>query len=291
MEFFHELKDVDIDLTDAISRHSADECVIYKYVNGEPIYLGYYFPKKYDSAEKYPTFVFIHGGGWASHKIFEDQLHWQGDYLGFLARYYADKGYLCVSIDYRLAKECGQMPEYEVIDSYEDCCDAVDYVLAHADEYGANAHKMYLLGESAGGHLAGAVATFHYDRRYTFEKVFLVNAITDMCDKTWNGRVPEKSVHERLADLSMDERAIFLSPLYQVDGEIGEVVLIHGEADTCVLPQHSKKFYQRMCELSKACDLHMIEGTRHAFLLAEYYKNGLEACKIAIRIIDEHMQK
>ena len=43
---FHEIKEIDIDLTDAISRHSADECVVYKTVNGEPIYLGYYFPKK-----------------------------------------------------------------------------------------------------------------------------------------------------------------------------------------------------------------------------------------------------
>ena len=38
----HELKDRDLDLSDAISRHSADKTVAYKTVFGEPIYLGYY---------------------------------------------------------------------------------------------------------------------------------------------------------------------------------------------------------------------------------------------------------
>ncbi len=37
--------------------------------------------------------------------------------------------------------------------------------------------------------------------------------------------------------------------------------------------------------LSKSCELHVIEKTDHAFLLAEYYK-GLVACDIALNIID-----
>ncbi len=289
MEFFHELKDIDIDLTDAIAGHSADETIAYKEVEGEPIYLGYYFPKNYDRSKKYQTFVFIHGGGWASHKIFDEQPHWQGDHLGYLARYYADKGLLCVSIDYRLLKELGQAAGYELVDCYEDCCDAMDYVLEHADEYGVDINHMYLLGESAGGHLAGGVATFHYDRRYEIERVFLINPITDLYDNAWNKRVPKESAHAKLADLSLDERANFLSPLYQVDEQIGDVILIHGEADTCVNPEHSKSFHRRMQELSKACDLHIIANTQHAFLLAEYTSN-ITACKMGVDIINQYLK-
>lgn len=289
-EYFHKLEEVDIDFTNAVLRHSADESIIYKEVNGEPVYLGYYFPKNYDKTEKYPIFVFIHGGGWASHRIFDDQTQWSGDYLGYLARYYADRGFLCVSIDYRLAIENGQLPGYEIIDSYEDCCDAMDYIISHAEEYGADTENMYLLGESAGGHLAGAVATFHYDRRYVFQNVFFINAITELFDKTWFTRVPKESRHKEMATLNMKEKARFLSPLYQVDDAIGSVVLIHGEADSCVLPEHSKKFYQRMCELSKPCDLHIIEKTNHAFLLAEYTDN-LTACKIGIDILNQYLDR
>lgn len=284
MKFFHELKDNDIYLEDAIARHSADKCISYNVVEGEPIYLGYFFPKNYDRMEKYPTFIFIHGGGWASHKIFDDQTHWQGDHLGYLARYYADRGFLSVSIDYRMIKEHGQVAGYELLDNYEDCCDAMDYILQHADEYGVDTSNMYLLGESAGGHLAGAVATFHYDRKYSFKKVFLINAITEL-DEKWNECVPRASRHKRLAVLDFDERAKFLSPLYQINENIGDVVLIHGEEDTCVFPKHSEDFYDKMCALSKKCELHIIEKTHHAFLLAEY-TGEIVACKVGIEIID-----
>lgn len=289
MEYFHNLKEVPIDLTEAMKGHSADECIAYKTVKGEPIYLGYYFPKDYDRTKRYSTFIFIHGGGWASHKIYEEQLHWQGDHLGYLARYYADKGFVCVSIDYRLAIEDRQTEHFQIIDCYEDCCDAMDYVLSHAGEYGVDAEKMYLLGESAGGHLAGALATFHYDRRYCFNKVFLINAITDVLHTTWKKAVPRNSQHKALRQLSLEECAKFLSPLYQVDEYIGDVILIHGETDTCVLPEHSKKFYERMLALSKNCDLHWIERTNHAFLLAEYTEE-LQACKMGIEIINRYME-
>ena len=249
--------------------------------------MGYYFPQNYDRAKRYPTLILIHGGGWGAHMIFEDQEHWQGDYLGYLARYYANKGMVCVSIDYRLARDFGQAKDYELINCYEDCCDAIDYVIAHSGGYGINTEKIYLLGESAGGHLAGAVATFHYDRRYSFEKVFLVNSITHFEDK-WKVRVPEKSAHPRLISLTREERAKFLSPLYQLDERCGDVVLIHGEMDHVVPLEHSKRFYGRMCELSKNCDLHVIENTNHAFLLAEYVKE-LTACKVAIGIINTYL--
>ena len=290
-EFFHNLNETtEIELCNVIAHHSADKTVAYKNVDGEPVYIGYYFPQNYDKEGKYPVFVFVHGGGWSSHKIFADQEHWQGDYLGYLARYYADKGFICVSVDYRLAREWGQVENYGIIDCYEDCCDAMDYVIAHADDYGIDTQKMYLLGESAGGHLAGALATFHYDRKYSFKKIFLVNPITHFEDG-WKERVPVDSNHPSLAELSVEERAEFLSPLSQILESIGEVVLIHGADDKIVNPDHSRKFYNRMMEMNKKCELHLIEKTTHAFLLAEYYKHGLEACKIAIEIIDKSVMK
>ena len=283
---YHRLEDKEMDLSNAISRHSADKTIAYKTVSEEPIYLGYFLPPNFNKNHKYPLFVFVHGGGWSSHKIFDDQPHWQGDYLGYLARYYANKGFVCVSIDYRLSGDSGQTEGFGIIDCYEDCCDAMDYVIAHADEYGADVHNMYLLGESAGGHLAGALATFHYDRQYSYKKVFLFNPITHFYDG-WKGSVPVSSCHIRLAGLSFAQRAEFLSPLCQIHENVCEAVLIHGECDKVVDPEHSRKFYDRMAAFSKKCDLHLIEGTGHAFLLAEYTKQGLAACKIGIEIIND----
>lgn len=87
------------ELASCIMRHSADKTVCYKTVAGEPLSLALFLPK---GEPPFRTLLLIHGGGWRSRKIFEDQSCWQGDYLGFLARYFADRGWLCACIDYRL---------------------------------------------------------------------------------------------------------------------------------------------------------------------------------------------
>lgn len=285
MKLYHEQKAASTNLERYIAAHSANRTVAYKKVDEAPIYLGYYFPKDYNAAQVYPTFVMIHGGGWSTHKLFADQEYWQGDYLGYLARYYAEKGFVCVSVDYRLTKEKGQAEGFGILECYEDCCDAMDYILQHAEECGIDRQCIYLLGESAGGHLAGALATFHYDRTYAFKKVFLVNPITQLYD-LWKEYVPEKTTHPQLAGMSLEERAEFLSPLCQLDKAVSEVILLHGEADNTVNPAHSLCFYERMQELGRPCTLHLLAGTKHAFLLAEYYKGGQWACETAIEVID-----
>ena len=289
MIIYHKLEEVPMDLTEVISGHSADQVVDYKTVNEEAIRMGFYLPADFgqyatEPDKKHPIIILIHGGGWAGHQIFPEQAHWQGDYLGYLARYYAEKGILGVSIDYRRIKENGQLPEYGVLECYEDCCDAIDYIIAHAEEYHVDINRMYLLGESAGGHLAGALSTFHYDRRYQFNKVFLLNPVTDM-----NARLEKVPAHKEnilLADMDLKQRATFLSPLFQADADTNDTVLVHGACDTVVDQEQSFRFYERLKELKRTCELHIIEETGHAFMLPEYYKDT-RACRIGIRIIDQ----
>lgn len=288
MEFFHVPESARIDLGMYIARHSADQLVVYKYVNQVPLYLAFFFPPAYNPSKKYPAFVFIHGGAWESRKIFEDQNCWQGDYLGFLARYYSEKGFLSICIDYRLVRNNGQTSGYGLIDSCEDCCDAMNYVQTNAGTYGIDTDRIYLLGESAGGHLAACVSTLHYKKEYVFKTVFLINSITDMNDPHWNSYVPKQSNHILLAPLSFSERTVLLSPLYQIDEHTSPTVLIHGNHDTCVDKKHSEAFYRRMCAESRSCDLHLLADTDHAFLLAEF-TNNINPCKTGIQIINSYL--
>lgn len=220
--------------------------------------------------------------------VFEDQSNWQGDYLGFLARYYAEKGFVCVSIDYRLVQDNGQAPGYGLIDSYEDCCDAVEYIHATASSFGIDTDRIYLSGESAGGHLAGCVSSLQYRKSFSFATVFLINPITDLNDPTWYSYVPRDSQHPFLAEKSLEERVTFLSPLHQLGSPANFTVLIHGDADSCVNPEHSIAFYRKMCSLSLPGDLHIIQHTDHAFLLAEYTQE-VDTCHTEIKIVDSYL--
>ena len=91
-----------------------------------------------------PAVVCIHGGGW--HK---------GDRTSHanLAKAIASRGYVAVTISYRLS---GENPFPAQI---HDCKAAVRYLRAHAREFGIDADHIGAIGLSAGGHLTALLAT------------------------------------------------------------------------------------------------------------------------------------
>ncbi len=84
------------------------------------------------------------------------------------------------------------------------------------------------------------------------------------------------------------EFAEYMSPLFRITEDICPVVLIHGSDDGVVNPMHSVKFHDKLINMGKKCELHIISETPHAFLLYEYsrFKNS---CKIGISIINKYL--
>ena len=255
---FHETpKHTALDLTRSIQKHTADEVLTYKTVSGQQLLLACFYPPDYQAELGYPAIAMIHGGGWSSRKIFDDQNGWSGDYLGFLARLFAMRGFLALSVDYRL------QPDASLADMIEDCRDAVAYIKQHfAPE------MLDLLGESAGGYLAAAVDAFSEELQ--FRRVILANPITDLTLDCWGEFAPEGT----------DKAA--LSPALHIGTQCCPTLLLHGEADTTVLPEHSRCYHEAMLQAGIPCDLLLLKNTTHAFLLAEYYKNTA-ACETAVQ--------
>ncbi len=80
-----------------------------------------------------------------------------------------------------------------------------------------------------------------------------------------------------------------LSPAYQTTEDTPDTLLIHGIEDTIVHPSHSQLFYDEMRLKGKKVELHLIEDTQHAFLLAEYVENNPTARRatgLDVEIID-----
>jgi acetyl esterase/lipase len=96
-----------------------------------------------DRKDAFPLLMWIHGGGWKS-----------GDraLFGELGRRFAEAGIGCAVISYRLSPEV-QHPEH-----VRDCARAFAWLRAHAKEYGADPERLYVAGQSAGGHLAALLA-------------------------------------------------------------------------------------------------------------------------------------
>jgi acetyl esterase len=91
-----------------------------------------------------PVMVYFHGGGMVmgSNHSFEP-----------LARALADtSAATVVAVDYRLA------PEHPAPAQFDDAYTATEWVAEHADQIGADTARLVVVGDSAGGSLAAAVA-------------------------------------------------------------------------------------------------------------------------------------
>ena len=92
--------------------------------------------------------MWIHGGGWR-----------QGDKAGVQQKpqAFVDKGLVFVSINYRF------VPQVTVKEMTGDVAKAIRWVHDHAQDYGGKQDSIFVMGHSAGAHLAALVCT---DERY-----------------------------------------------------------------------------------------------------------------------------
>ncbi|HCI74304.1 MAG TPA: hypothetical protein DHV42_07195 [Lachnospiraceae bacterium] len=111
--------------------------------DSESQYLDLYLPETDGvSGGKLPQlYVIIHGGGFITNDS-------QSKQAQLMYRYFRDHGYACATVNYRLAQEA-QFPA-----ALSDCKAAIRFLRAHAEEYGYDARKLAVFGESAGGYLA-----------------------------------------------------------------------------------------------------------------------------------------
>ena len=95
-----------------------------------------------------PVIVWIHGGGWQ-----------KGDKRGaeLKAKAFNEKGFVLVSINYRLH------PATDYQGQGADVAKAIKWVHDHASEFGGSSQNIFVMGHSAGAHLAALVST---DERY-----------------------------------------------------------------------------------------------------------------------------
>jgi len=293
MIFRHELRSAPgMDFSWEIAHHSGDRRIGYKTVQGEELFISLFLPDEYEKRQDWPLLVLIHGGGWMDRRIFLDQDGWNGDYQGYIARHFAKRGWLCASVEYRLARDKGQSAHYELMDTVDDCVDAVKYLRDHQKEMGFDENRTAVTGESAGGHLAGMLAA--WGAPDFFKTAVLVNPVTDFSDPRWKAYVAESSAQPLLKDRSMAEKIACLSPTSYLSEKTCPTLLLHGEADQAVAPFHSVKYHDILQQAGVETQLHLMEGTDHAFLLADYMNElgrSLNAAAIGISVMETWLDR
>ncbi len=190
---------------------------------------------------KVPLVIWVHGGGWLSNDKYADI-----GYMKATVSKILESGYALASIDYRFSTQAVFPAQIQ------DCYQAVSFLYEHAEKYGLDRERMALMGFSAGGHLAslmGLAANQQANELYftqsrknlKFKAVvnFYGPADLTLFPKAFDPKSPE-GLLIGASPLDRPDLAKIASPVSYVDKNDPPFLIIHGEMDELVSPNHSK---------------------------------------------------
>lgn len=221
--------------------------VVYKTLDGVTLKLHVYNPTNFDTQTMHNAIIFFHGGGWnnGSHKAFKRQ-----------SMYFASRGMVAISAEYRLKNTHGTTP----YDAVEDAKSAIRYVRANAHKFKINPNTITAGGGSAGGHLAASCGLLKmWDNSAEDLTVsskpnalVLLNPVLDLG--------PDHYAHKRFGkDFKL------ISPMQNISKNAPPTLILVGTEDR-ILPVPTVKKYQSIMEsFDNRCDVVLYQDQGHAF--------------------------
>jgi acetyl esterase/lipase len=227
--------------------------------------LHWFTPADWRPGDRRPAVVWIHGGAWVG-----------GTLDGFMphARYCAHRGAVGFNIEYRLARPAGP----GIDGCITDCRAAIRYLRDHATNFGIDPARIAAAGDSAGGHLAAALATLTLkapDPGSVPNALLLYNPVLDLTDDDWvryavgGAALADRSTPRPASDRALAQ-ARALSPLHHVTPGLPPTRLLHGADDRIVPVEQARRFDAAMRAAGNRCELRVLAGTGHAFVVAHY---------------------
>ena len=213
-----------------------------------------------------PLVIFIHGGYW--------QLLSKNDCL-FPAKDFFDEGISYCSIDYTLA------PHANIDEMIEQCIRAVQWLYQSAIKYGYDEKKFFLIGSSAGAHLAAMTMLTdweNYDLPADIIKgCTLLSGVYDI-------RPIVKTYINEPLNLDM-QTASMLSPLFKVRSHTANLIISWGENETNEFKRQSIEFDKKWKACGNTSHLLEVKGNNHFDIVFNMMKKDCALRKLIIEQI------
>jgi acetyl esterase/lipase len=231
-----------------------------------------------------PAILTIHGGGYVIGSYDMDS--------PLLDRWCPDLGVVGVSVEYRLA------PETSYPGPLEDCYAALRWTYDHAHKLGIDKQRIGLYGLSAGGGLAAALALLARDRGEV-PLAFVVLDCPMLDDRQQTPSIGADGLYVWGSGSNEFGWRSYLGELYGSD-EVPPYAAAAREADVSGLPptcvvvgaidgfrDEDIAYAQRLNQAGVPCELHVIAGLPHAYLLVP----GAAAVQLAVRCMDDWLRR
>jgi len=228
--------------------------VVYKTAPQKPLHLHVFEPEGFAKTDRRAVFLTVHGGGWRGGVP-------QRMYA--FADYFAKKGMVGISLEYRLAAGKPEVGALTPLDCVQDVKSAVRYLKANAREFGIDPEKIVVSGGSAGGHLAVATALF--------------DAVNDPADDLRVSAAPaamvllfpviDTSAEAGYGHAFIGARWRELDPNSHVRAGLPPCIVFHGTGDKTTPFAGAERFVRAMKAAGNACELVTNEGGAHGYLM------------------------
>lgn len=205
--------------------------------------LDVYLPKESAPKGGRPGLVFVHGGGWKSGSK-------NGGVWASLPASYAAKGYVCISVNYRLTGDGGGFPA-----CVHDVKNAVRWFRANAEELGLDPKRIGAYGNSAGAHLVSMLGLVKKDadlegKGTHLDQSSLVQAVCASATPS-NFLKWKDDLFPNRGLLAGDEeshrvRAVGASPVTYASEDAPPFLLVHAENDRTVPFAQGKILSERL---------------------------------------------
>ncbi len=218
---------------------------------GESLTLDAWVP---DGPGPHPAVIIVHGGGFVAGS--------KTTYVKPLFGPLTDAGFAWFSINYRLA------PKHPFPAAIEDTEAAIRWIRKNARTFNADAKRMAIVGESAGGHIVSYIAATSA-RKLGLKGVVSFYGPHDLLGRArGQGKLSENIAQFMgLAGTELtpeaEKRLAAASPVTHVRRGMPPVLLIHGTEDKSVAHSQSVDFQKKVRELGVECDLLTLEGAGH----------------------------
>jgi acetyl esterase/lipase len=197
-----------------------------------------------------PTVVFWHGGRWR----YGDK----SDYR-FVGASLAESGYRVVVANYR------HYPQVKMPGFMDDAARAARWASIHADDFGGDPNRLFLMGHSAGAHLAALVAL---DRRYL--------AALGQPSPHIAGVIGLSGPYDFLPLTDADQEDMFgppdlypqSQPINYVRADAPPMLLIQGLHDDTVKPKNSRNLAAALQALNAPVTLKLYPKASHSDTVA-----------------------
>ena len=217
-----------------------------------------YLPMNVPAGQKAPALILIHGGGFND----GDKRRYREINFGTNA---AKRGYLAMSINYKLRKSKGQVTWPQCI---YDVKEAVRWLKLNADKYQIDPERIGALGGSAGGNLAFMLATTGPEDGFEVEGTRTNISTKIACGVDFYGAVDLMTYKSDRArpDTNKPEMAMFNktkaeapdlyrrgSPTSYIRTNVAPLLMVHGTGDSTVLPNQSQLLRSKLIEAGLPC--------------------------------------